>query len=85
MVIRCGLEKEKSDTGATKGLIPTHVKEAEQTKKASQGMLVFPWKGFWISETNILAPALFCFCVFLCCDEVRYGTVWKSVDLLTLR
>jgi hypothetical protein len=85
VVVRCGLEKEKSDTGATNGLIPTHVKEAEQTKKASQGMLVFPWKGFWISDTNILAPALFCFCVFLCCDEVRYGTVWKSGNLLTLR
>ena len=85
MVVCCGLEKEKNDTSATRGLIPKHVKEAERTNKASQGMLVFPPKGFLISESNILAPALFYFCVFLCCDEVRYGTVWKSVDLLTLR
>ncbi len=66
--------KEKSYTGATRGLIPTHVKEAEQTNKASQGMLVFPPKGFWIFETNILAPALF-FCVFFFCVVTKYVTV----------
>ncbi len=85
MVVRCGLEKKKSDGGATRGLILTHVQEAEQTNKASQGMLVFLPKGFWISKTNIYAPALFIFVFFLCCDKVRYGTFWKSVDLLTLR
>jgi hypothetical protein len=74
VVVCCGLEKEKSDTGATRGLIPKHVKEAERTNKASQGMLVFLPKGFLISESNILAPALFYFCVFFCV-VTKYVTV----------
>jgi hypothetical protein len=53
VVVRCGLEKEKSDGGVTRGLIPTHVQETERTNKASQGMPVFLPKHFWISETNI--------------------------------
>ena len=73
MVVCCGLEKEKSDTGATRGPIPEHVKEAERTNKASQGMLVFPPKDFLISESNILALTLFYFCVF--CVVTKYVTV----------
>ncbi len=72
MVVRRGLEKEKSDDGATIGLIPTHVQEAQRTNKTSQGKLVFPSKGFWLSETNILAPAIFLFCV---CVVTKYVTV----------
>ena len=71
--IRCGLKVGLNDDGVTREMIPTHVYEAERTNKASQGRLVLPPKGFWISKTNIFAPALF-FCVV-----TKYVTVlfWK--------
>ena len=42
--VRCGLEREKSDAGAARGLIPTHVKEAEWKHEVSSVHLVFPPK-----------------------------------------
>ena len=36
VVGQCGLEKEKSDGSALRGLISTRVHKAEQTNKASQ-------------------------------------------------
>ena len=42
--VRCGLEREKSEAGAARGLIPTHVKEAEWKHEVSSVHLVFPPK-----------------------------------------
>ena len=70
MVARCGLVKEKTDAGATRGLIPTHVQEATRTNTASQ---VY----FFISRTNILALTLFVFEFF--------GVVTKYVTVLVLQ
>jgi hypothetical protein len=85
--VRCGLKVGLSDEDTMRGLIPTHVKKkAEGRNKASQGRLVFPPKGFWISKTNILAPTLFYVCVFFC-FVTKNGMVLflESIDSLTLR
>jgi hypothetical protein len=41
LVVPCGLQKEESDDGATRGLISTHVEKIEQKKKGSQVFFVF--------------------------------------------